>query len=167
MITHVIYHAPERRKVGCTRDIEARRGWYSRGTVIEVLEELHDATDREAGDREWHWADKLGYPRRKHYVDAISMGQSEGSRLTLSSDELSDLNKRSALKISPERRIERAKKMGAGSVRGLTPDQLLTRVRKANAAMQAKRVKCPYCEFEGNIASAKRWHFDKCPNKSE
>lgn len=35
---------------------------------IELLEELHDATDQEAGDREWYWADKFGYSRGLHYA---------------------------------------------------------------------------------------------------
>ena len=67
MITHIIYHIPGR-KVGCTRDFVGRKKWYSKGVVLEVLEELHNATDQEAGDREWFWAEKFGYKKGVHYT---------------------------------------------------------------------------------------------------
>ena len=71
MITHVIYHISGR-KVGCTKSIEQRKQLYLRdnGAIpdIEVLEELHDKTDQEAGDREWWWADHFGYKRENHYT---------------------------------------------------------------------------------------------------
>src|ERR1700761_6427091 len=66
------------------------------------------------------------------------MGKTKGSLRTLSSDEISDLNRRSAFKISPEKRTERARKMGESSVRGLTPEQLLARMCRANAGMSSE-----------------------------
>lgn len=67
MITHIIYHIPGR-KVGCTKNLSKRRRWYPKGLYIEVLEELHDKTDQEAGDIEWAWADMFGYRREAHYA---------------------------------------------------------------------------------------------------
>src|SRR5579863_4892511 len=71
MITHFIYHIPGR-KVGCTNQIEDRMRVYEKDEgsrpIFEILEELHDATDQEAGDIEWQWADRFGYPRRNHYT---------------------------------------------------------------------------------------------------
>lgn len=67
MITHIIYHIPGR-KVGCTKSLEGRKSWYSKDTIFEVLEELEDKTDQEAGDIEWAWADKFGYRRGVHYT---------------------------------------------------------------------------------------------------
>lgn len=71
MISHIIYHIPNR-KVGCTRNLEKRKHMYlnQEGVMphIVVLEELHDLTDKEAGDIEWYWADKLHYKRDQHYM---------------------------------------------------------------------------------------------------
>jgi hypothetical protein len=68
--THWIYEI-QGRKVGCTSNIEGRKAWYlsTEGTlpILKILEILYDSTEQEAGDAEWEWADKLGYPRGLHY----------------------------------------------------------------------------------------------------
>jgi hypothetical protein len=75
MITHTIYHIPGR-KVGCTKNLEYRMRVYEwaegASPEIEILEELHDKTDKEAGDIEWQWADKFGYSRGVHYTNTLA-----------------------------------------------------------------------------------------------
>jgi len=65
-VTHVIYHLVGY-KVGCTKDLRARKKAYrhKRGhhVIIRILEELHDCTDQQAGDIEWAWSDSFGYKR--------------------------------------------------------------------------------------------------------
>ena len=60
VVSHTIYHIPGR-KVGCTQSLERRKQQYlaeeGRIPQIEILEELSDKTDQEAGDIEWQWAD--------------------------------------------------------------------------------------------------------------
>src|SRR4051812_8565757 len=71
LTVHFIYYIPGR-KIGCTKNLEGRKRMYleMEGVVpeIEILEELHDKTDQEAGDIEWQWADALGYKRENHYT---------------------------------------------------------------------------------------------------
>jgi hypothetical protein len=64
---HTIYHIPGV-KVGCTVDFKTRQTQYEKDTVFEVLEVI-ECTDQVAGDREWEWADKLGYERGLHYAE--------------------------------------------------------------------------------------------------
>lgn len=70
MATHTIYHIYGY-KVGCTNNLIRRISEYRRmgfsTEEIQVLEELHDKTDKEAGDIEWQWADRFGYRRGAHY----------------------------------------------------------------------------------------------------
>lgn len=63
-----IYHCPDLQKVGCTANLDKRKNGYPDGTRIEVLEVLYDVTERDAGDREWFWADHFDYDRGRHYV---------------------------------------------------------------------------------------------------
>jgi hypothetical protein len=63
MITHILYHVPGR-KVGCTRNLAKRMKRYPPGTTIEVLLELHDKTDQEAGNIEQKWNRRFGYGRQ-------------------------------------------------------------------------------------------------------
>lgn len=113
MITHVIYHISGR-KVGCTTNLKNRkhRYLYSEGSVpeIKILEELHDKTDQEAGDREWQWADWYGYNRGTHYTV---------SRKT------------------PEQRREISRKAGARSVEVTTLEQRRKRGRSGGLQAQA------------------------------
>jgi hypothetical protein len=64
---HIIYHIPGV-KVGCTVNLKMRKTQYPEGTVIEILE-IIKCTTQVAGDREWEWADKLGYERGLHYAE--------------------------------------------------------------------------------------------------
>ncbi len=82
MITHTIYHVPGK-KVGCTRDLTKRRLWYPKGTILEVLEQLHDKTDLEAGDIEWAWAVKFGYKRHQHFARSPAVTQTPEERQQL------------------------------------------------------------------------------------
>lgn len=83
MITHIIYEIPGR-KVGCTKNIEHRMNRYLREEGIipkfNIREELVDKTDKEAGDIEWDWADKLGYRRGIHYTTTINQLSQVGKR---------------------------------------------------------------------------------------
>ena len=69
-----IYEIPGR-KVGCTKSIESRKMLYKKfensTPEIILLETLENVTEQEAGDREWEWADKLGYKRGTHYTKAL------------------------------------------------------------------------------------------------
>jgi general stress protein YciG len=89
MITHIIYHIPGR-KVGCTKNLLKRIEFYriDEGVIPdhEVLEELHDKTDQEAGDIEWDWADRLGYSRGPHYIESVKAANSIGSFVTMTKE---------------------------------------------------------------------------------
>src|ERR1700676_1397935 len=65
-VIHTIYHVLGC-KVGCTSDFGRRITEYPQGTEFEILQELHDKTDKQAGDIEWEWADSFGYKRGQHY----------------------------------------------------------------------------------------------------
>jgi hypothetical protein len=70
---YVIYHL-EGHQVGCTADIQRRAREHQNGdrgdiTPWDILEVFH-GTAQAAGDREWLWADRLGYPRGKHYAES-------------------------------------------------------------------------------------------------
>ena len=195
MISHVIYHIPGR-KVGCTRDIKLRKGWYKvkEGAVpdIIIVEELHDATDQEAGDREWHWADHFGYKRGIHYTRTIAVTMSDEERFALAQRR----GKKAAEVVTAEERSERARHATAG----LTPDQRAENSRKGGlkggrrtvelgkaylshispeervryAALGTKRAVelkrtgafmrdvCVHCGHEGNLLVLGRFHNDRC-----
>lgn len=68
--TFTIYHCPDLQKVGCTSNLMKRKAQYPAGTIIDVLEVLEGVTERDAGDREWHWADHFDYERGRHYVQS-------------------------------------------------------------------------------------------------
>lgn len=70
---YVIYKAilPSVTKVGCTKNLDNRKSEYPDGTLFEILTELYDVDDKQTGDIEWEWADKLGTRRGRHYT--ISM----------------------------------------------------------------------------------------------
>lgn len=80
-INVVIYHAPNyispngrRGKVGCTRDLEARKRQYEMGRGIKVLETLRGVTPKQAGDREFWWAKKFKYKRKGWPYKVITNG---------------------------------------------------------------------------------------------
>lgn len=193
MITHIIYHIPGR-KVGCTKNIVWRKKLYldREGILpsIEILEELHDKTDQEAGDIEWAWADKFGYPRGNHYTiimkAIVARGKIGGIAYSSSHspDERSKIAQNGLANVSPKRRSEIAR-MG-GLIGGRRRAETTSRERRSEigrmgAAAGAikgnrkaielkstgafKRATCPHCGLESNIMILHRWHFDKCSSK--
>ena len=188
MITHIIYYIPGR-KVGCTKNLKRRMKIYKQvdGVAplnIEILEELHDKTDQEAGDIEWLWADRFGYRRGKHYAESMKAVSSPGSLANIPFEERSARGRDRLKNISPERRSE-ISRIG-GLIGGRRTAQLRTpEERRAIGARAGKAGgprggrsraesrqtdfhiygKCPKCGIECNIANLKRYHFDKCKMK--
>ena len=112
-----IYHCPDLQKVGCTSNFCKRKAQYPEGTRIEVLEVLENVTERDAGDREWAWADKFDYDRGRHYVSSGAtahaartktlgehrLKQSRRKQIeTLGPDGLSHVSRKRAENIGPE-----------------------------------------------------------------
>lgn len=165
MITHTIYHIPGR-KVGCTKNLQSRINEYLKheGVVpnVEVLEELHDKTDQEAGDIEWIWADKFGYNRGRHYSITIAASIAGGRR---------------ANSVFSEEEIHaRGVRGGLGRYRNYPPEQISEWSRRAGliggraAANKGVlgcqvRTSCPHCGLESSLAILHRWHFDHCWKK--
>lgn len=162
----IIYHIPGR-KVGCTKNIRSRIAKYRNKEGVdpeyEVLEELHDITDQEAGDREWAWADKLGYKRGIHYSVSVKRSHAGG--------------RRSVEIVLPEQYKEWAQKGGlsGGQKGGFTRKETTTFEQRQEwgrigGSISGKivfniRDKCPHCGLESQRATLYRWHFDNCPKK--
>jgi hypothetical protein len=183
MITHVIYHIPGR-KVGCTKDLTFRKWWYqtSEGSLpngMEILEELHDKTNEEAGDIEWQWADRLGYRRGKHYTLTTAVLFPERSR-----DLMRKRGKNGGLKAAKlgygfqnstrEQQVDRARRGAAKGGRrcaelGLTGYQNLTFEQRSAAGRKGsqKRDTCPHCGMITNVMNLNRWHNDNCPRRKK
>jgi hypothetical protein len=69
---YTIYHVVGV-KVGCSKNFEKRdiqnKERYGEDIKVEVLDTFPDEVgDQFAEDREWEWADTLGYPRKNHYT---------------------------------------------------------------------------------------------------
>jgi hypothetical protein len=176
---HFIYHIAGR-KVGCTKDMNYRKSLYKQmeGVVpkIEILEELHDKTDQEAGDMEWQWADKLGYKRDTHYTVTMKAVSSRGrsgalARLALPESELDDQASRRRDKLmsnfSFEERSSWAKKASVNkeaSKRGGLKGGRTTAALGKTAWQQ--KAECPNCGLVGGLAIMMRWHFDNCRFKN-
>jgi hypothetical protein len=114
MITHYIYEIANR-KIGCCKNLKYRMQLYEqmegrRPRFVRIWERLHDATDQEAGDREWWWADTLGYPRGPHYTIIINAMRIGGNhRMETRTPEQRSTHSRSAhqsfmKKTTPEQR---------------------------------------------------------------
>jgi general stress protein YciG len=130
MITHIIYHIIGR-KVGCTKNLARRRAEYKlegySPEEIEILEELHDKTDQEAGDIEWAWADRLGYNKGHHYTTTMKNYSEEGSR----KGGLRTVELRVGVHgLSSEQRIEVSRK--AGLIGGPRSNQVMTVEQKSD-----------------------------------
>jgi hypothetical protein len=159
--THIIYHIPGR-KVGCTKDLQARRLMYQEkeGQIptMEILEELHDKTDQEAGDIEWQWVDKLGFRRGVHYAVTI-----RGLRIRGKNGKPENRSK--AGKVGG-RNASHDDKVKAGRLGGLAGKGRRISGRQYDELIGRNPfylvVKCPHCELQGNLPSMKRWHFDNC-----
>lgn len=165
MITHIIYHISGR-KVGCTNDLIIRKEWYlkSEGLIpeIEILEELHDKTDQEAGDREWEWADWFGYRRDGHYLAAVKAALKFGEKGAVWR----------AKNQTPERRSEISRMGGLGWSKNRTHEQKIEfasmggrRINELGVSGFKKRGICPHCGFESNLAVLGRCHGDRCKNR--
>jgi hypothetical protein len=130
MITHVIYHIYGR-KVGCTRNFHNRKGWYrSEGYTdkdFEILEELHDKTDQEAGDIEWQWLERFGYKKR---------GQPHYSSLAIEQRRKNANKAREAMIVSrsSDQWSEFASKGGSARMASLTTEQRKSLARKGGIA---------------------------------
>jgi len=70
MSRYYIYHISGV-KVGVTTNIKHRKYLYRKkhgiNPDLEILEIIEDESDEFVGNREWEWADKLGYDRGTHY----------------------------------------------------------------------------------------------------
>jgi hypothetical protein len=173
MITHIIYHIPGR-KVGCTKNLRMRMWQYKfdEGKVpdYEILEELHDKIDKEAGDIEWKWADRLGYHRGKHYTDK------EGWR-NLSTAQRKEAGRKGALRssqvgITYEQRAEWGRQGGReGGLKGILK---LTREQKSKGGKKTGgagiggcfiKSECSHCGLSSTLVAITRWHNDNCPHK--
>jgi hypothetical protein len=154
MITHIIYHISGR-KVGCTNNLEIRKKMYfdAEGKIpnLEILEELQDKTDQEAGDIEWQWADRFGYKRGNHYTIIVAAARERARRGlgALSTDQLSEAGKSGARRLhelglggfgnlTSDQRIEYGKRGGYGRARNLTPERLIEISRKAYSSGHGK-----------------------------
>jgi hypothetical protein len=193
MITHVIYHIPGR-KVGCTNNFERRKRYYLEGEGklpegIEILEELHDKTDQEAGDIEWQWADRFGYKRENHYtiiLDFLRKRGKIGGKIGGRKGSREDKSKAGtrALKLgvgihalTHEQNIKygkqggrRAFELGLG-IHGLSFEDKVRFAKVAGKKGSEKggcilRAICPHCGLESNLMILKRWHFDNCRKRS-
>jgi hypothetical protein len=82
---YYIYHIPGI-KVGATSNPRFRfleyYESYGRDVVIEIIEEWPEAVGVEfVGDREWYWADNMGYDRGWHYSRSFSKWDKEDKSL--------------------------------------------------------------------------------------
>jgi hypothetical protein len=178
MVTYYIYHIIDE-KVGCTIDLshrsenfESLNGEDSRyNKEIEILEKVVRELDDEeswqvAGDRERWWQTKFGYSHDNiHYrsarlglIKAGEVGGKNGGRIggliggpiggKMTGAKLQELGH--GLFGMTEEALQRARSNGGKQLArmGMTPFQ--------------RRVKCPYCPKEGNLANMVRWHFDNC-----
>lgn len=165
MRTHIIYHIPGR-KVGCTKkDMKERIKYYDEKDIkYEILQELHDKTDQEAGDIEWEWADSFGYRRGVHYTIPVNASYF-GGRKTI---ELGHGFKNSSV----EQQTELAKRGGERALELRTPEQWKVfatmggrRAAELKTGGMFQKRKCPHCGVENTAAVMGRWHFDKCKKK--
>jgi hypothetical protein len=183
MITHIIYHIPGR-KVGCTKNLKGRLLWYRRyegkEPEYEVLEELHDKTDQEAGDRERFWADKFGYPRGPHFTSLTFELRSTGGRKGGSISGPKTLIEGLGIHaITQEQNREYSRQGGRRLAElGRSPFQIMTREKRQEIGRKVGHiggrigglasskivVVCPHCGIKGTFILY-RWHFDNCPKR--
>ena len=162
--------------------------------VYEVLEELYDKTDQEAGDIEWKWADRFGYKRGKHYFQSIVAQKVLGSFSNSTSEQKIERARKGGLiggrvsselgvagfhNMTSERLYEvtskagkRAAELGLGGFATMSLEQRIRVGRKGGSktselgksSFQIRTV-CPHCSLESTVAVLSRWHFDNCPNR--
>jgi general stress protein YciG len=197
VITHIIYHIPGR-KVGCTKNLERRKKQYLRdeGSLpeIEILEELHDKTDQEAGDIEQHLNNRFGYRGQSHYTATIASAKLGVRKLNdiLSTKRKGEIGKKAGAaavamgrtgfqSMSPDRMIEVARAGGllGGQVTARIPGHMSKIAREGGARAGALRVCelkksgchqigiCRYCGRSMNLATLGHYHNDNCPRRPQ
>lgn len=169
MISHVIYEIPGI-KVGCTKDLTRRsienRLTYGDDIVIKVLKELHDLTNREAGDTERNWQIKLGYPTNVHYAD-LGWVTGAAGRAGLESQFAKGIHAsqtgKTAFHTGAAGRIG-GKRCGELGKSGFQTGAAGRRTAELGKNAFQQKATCPRCGRVGQLANMKRWHFDNCRN---
>lgn len=191
IITHVIYHIPGR-KVGCTKNLERRKQRYLKyeGSIpeIEVLEELYDKSDREAGDIEISWRNRFGYRGESHYADTLTSARAGALGLNnsmtkeqkhaiglLAGRRAVELGRTGFQNLTHEQRSNAGKiggratanlpghlaniaRNGGGRKGGLRTSEL----KKSGMHLQGS---CVHCGTTMSLASLGRHHNDRCPRR--
>lgn len=187
---HYIYHIPGR-KVGCTRNIEKRKVRYLEieGKVpLMLIKEIIIGTSQEAGDREWYWADKFGYPRGVHYSISLR-ARKIGSQKSISNTTPEQFQERGRkggiiggrqrMRNMTNEQLQKWIEAGASRLRELNNNSEKQRERGLRTAskktfkqhsdwgckMATLRIKCPHCGKEDHPSRIHRWHLNNCPSR--
>lgn len=128
-MNYTIYHVPGQ-KVGCTSDFDRRKREYWREGLEPVVIETLECSAKEAGDREWHWAEFYGYRKGQHYTRWTT----EKVKTYLKGVDHEARAKKSMQTMGPEGLKQRAQK----TARQMTDEQRLARNAKI-AATWARR----------------------------
>lgn len=192
---HYIYHLPGR-KVGCTKDLSNRLALYKveEGQIppeVLILEKLPSTTIGEAGDREWWWADKLGYKRGIHYSTSVSTRASGRAKIDKEKKRIACQNtgRKTASKPdaiwrtwTPEQRSQSGRKggirtaaLGLSGLKTMSLEVTIERNRRTGKRMADEKNtpafrpgECPHCgKRSANGMVLHRWHFDHCPKNPE
>jgi hypothetical protein len=168
-----IYHIPEIRKVGCTRDFDRRseqnRARYGEHITIEILEVLDDAAGpQRAGDVEWKWASHFGYPRRNHYTqrwsavltkEELSNAGSKGAKNVRLGDYTPEFREHHRIGFEHNSWYNRSEKHKQDAARG-------AKIAASNKSLGMQtQSQCPHCGKIGQTSVMGRWHFDNCKSK--
>jgi len=140
--TFVIYHCPDLQKVGCTSNFDKRKTQYPIGTKIDVLEVLENVTERDAGDREWFWADHFDYDRGRHYVSSGATAHAARTK-TLGEDGRKAIRKKQIETLGPEKlsqiSMKRAANIGVDGYKKIRQKQIETLGTEELSAIAVKR----------------------------
>jgi hypothetical protein len=178
-IDAVIYHAPDyvhksgkRGKVGCTQDIKQRKKFYAeieQPVKLVVLEKLKNVTLKTAGDREWYWAGKFGYPKGFRY-ELVAGASAAGKKCAA-------LGKSGYKHYTREQRLEYASRGGKiGGLSAVRSGQLARAQKRgarrggvATAAspnfINKRTLTCPHCGHVGKAIGMFRWHMNNCRSR--
>jgi hypothetical protein len=174
---HTIYHIPGV-KVGCTVDFNNRKKDYKEDTVFETLEVI-ECTDQFAGDREWYWADALGYERGPHYAEfnwSINMTPEQRSAAgkALSKEKRREVCTKGGAKTASLRKnpfqtgvAQRTSVRSPNHISKREDNPTKTGIaQKASAKSPKHNTKqtytCPHCNSTGKGPTMKRHHFNNC-----
>jgi hypothetical protein len=197
LITHIIYHIPGR-KVGCTKNLEHRKRKYLKdeGSLpeIEILLELNDKTDQEAGDIEQDLNNRFGYRGQSHYTATIASAKLGARKLndTLSTKRKGEIGKKAGAaavamgrtgfqSMSFDRMIEVSHAGGllGGRATARIPGHMSKIAREGGARAGAIRVSelkksgchqigiCRHCGRSMSLAALGRYHNDNCPRRPQ